>query len=173
MTSTLMRREIALLTVALICRPARGSFTETGNDAGNGGCTVTLSGARSASLGCSAATIGWSAAGNATGGAIAGTGSPRVLISFRLPGQLATRSYHNTDAGAVIMLAVSDGTREWGANVGGAAMTGSATLTITSLRTTTFTADARIYAAHGTLTATLQPNPSTHATGTVTLKATF
>ncbi len=171
MSSTFMR-QIALLTVTLIGAAAWGSSTDTGNAGGNGGCTVTLSGAQAASLGCSDASIGWSAPDNATGFSIPISGPPQVIISGRLPGQPATKTYHSSDGAVVLGLVVSDGTNAWGTGVSGTTIN-SATLRFTSLRTTISAAKARTYEAHGTITATLAPDPSTPAAGTVTVNATF
>lgn len=174
MKSTLMRCGIAL-TVALIGSTACGNSNDPGDAGGNGTCNVTLSGAQTASLDCSAATVAWSAEDNVTlVGVLPDDHVPLVIISFGVPGQPATTSYHNGDAGVVIALAVSDGTNGWtAATEDGGGTTGSATVTITSLSTTVSNADGKVYAAHGTVTATLQPDPSTAATGTVTLNATF
>ena len=174
MTSILTRRAVALLAMTLIGATACSSSTDDDGGNTNGKCSVTLSGAETASLSCSAATAAWDATDNLTALGILPTGSPLVIVSFGLAGQPATKTYQDTEPGAVVAIAISDGTKGWVASVGGGEPTvGSVSLTITSLSTTVSTADGKVYAAHGTLTATLQPDSTTSATGTVTLRATF
>ena len=164
-----------LMALALAATGACGNSSDTGGG-GNNNCNVTLSGAQTASLDCLAPTVVWSAAENMGAVGIEPDGPPRVLISFGVPGQLATTSYHSTDPGLTVGLSITDGTntKQWlaGAAVGAPA-TASATLTITSLSTTSSNADGKIYAAHGKVTATLEADPASSATGTVTLNATF
>lgn len=76
-------------------------------------------------------------------------------------------------SGVITALAVTNGSDGWQTAGGDGPAIGSATLTITSVSTMTSDADGKVYVAHGTITATLVADPSTTATGTVTLTANF
>jgi hypothetical protein len=182
MTSTLRRAEVALLLMALLGPAACGSSTDNGSDGGNDGgnsaCTIALTGAQTGSYDCAsvlaifASDSSLSAVDFSTS-----TGSPVVNVALRFPGELTTKTYRSTDAGAVGSVVVNlNNMSAWIAVVDPSSQTpivGSFVLTISSVSTLSSDANGKVLRVHGSLTATLPSLASTAATGTVTVNATF
>ena len=164
-----------LLAFALPLIWACGGSDGTGPGGGGGNCSITLTGAQSTSLDCSQPLAAWTSADDLTDfGFTVTTGSPTVVVSISFPGRPSTRSYNNTDTGAAAALAVDAGGPGWQAGIAEASPNiGSYTLTISSLSTLSSASDGIVYQAHGTLTATLEPDATSGASGTVTLNASF
>lgn len=172
-----MRATSMILAAAVItaCGGSDGTGPSgaTGNSSGT--CTITLSGAQTGSFECSNVLAAWTSDDNITHfGFISTGGTATAIASIGFPGKPFTATYKDTDAGAGAAVVVRIGNSGWEADVAEAsAKMGSYALTISSKSTLSSAADGEVYTVHGTLTATLDPDPSTDASGTVTLNATF
>jgi hypothetical protein len=178
MKATLTRCQMALVTVVLIAAAGCGSSTDSGDGGGNGDCTISLTGAQAASLDCSSALAIFAADENASVFTISNTaGSPGVLVTIKSPGEPGTTTYHSGDAGELGSVVVNGGTSAWAAVTADpssqTAAAGSFTLTISSESTLSSDVQGKVFRVHGSLAATLPAVPSSAATGTVTLNATF
>jgi len=141
-------------------------------------CTVTLGGAIAGTFDCRPAVIGWTSATNTTafGFSVTATATaPDVVVSVSWSGRPAVRAYASSDSAAqgVAEVLAAPGV-EWLASRGGAgAPQGSYTLTLTSVSDTVATSRGEAYLVAGTLTATLPAPPTSSASGSITLTATF
>lgn len=174
MTSILMFRAMSLMSAALNCTAACGHST----GGGDGACTVALTGAQTGSSKCSNVLAIFARDSNFSAVNFSNTGgSPVVNISIRFPGEPATKTYRSADAGEVASVMVNlNNTSVWAAVVDPSSrkpVVGSFTLTISSMSTLSSAGRGKVLQVHGSLTATLPSMPSTAATGTVTLHATF
>jgi hypothetical protein len=182
-----MRRSIVAMTLSLAAVVACGGSDNTGpdgsggtgiggnNGSGNGACTITLSGAQTGSFDCSNVLAAWTSDDNITDfGFISSGSSANIVASIGFTGKPSKTTYKDTDTGAGAAVAVQIGSTGWTAGVAEASpKTGSYALTISSMSVLSSAADGEVYTVHGTLSATLDPDPSTGASGSVTLNATF
>jgi hypothetical protein len=169
-----MRRWATMLPLALVATAACGGSDGTGP--GSDECSITLTGAETGTAACSNVLAAWTSEDNLFdfGFTSAGGSVNTIVVSVGSTGKPATKTYHSTDAGAGAGIAVTNGTNGWQAGVASASPAiGSYDLTISSLSTIASAADGEVYRLHGKLVATLEPDASTGATGTVTLTATF
>jgi len=141
-------------------------------------CQVTLSGAVSGSYNCYPATTLWTSASDSGGftfGVTASGTRPLITAVVVWPGQPKDSTYTNTGSGAEAAIVVTNSASQtWTAAVGGgAAATGSYSLTFTSVAQNGSSAGGKGYAADGTLNATLTAVTASGASGVVILTATF
>lgn len=166
---------VAACTLAVAC----GSHgrTAAAQAAGDGAtCSIVLSGAVSGSPACAedrTAMYGIKERTTLVGFA-SNDSLPGVMIAIKVPGVPTTKTYRSSDAGASQGIMVRRGNMRWTAQGGPQDHpAGSYVLTLTAVKEVPLASDVKGYKVHGTLTATLQPDPGTGATGTVTLTATF
>jgi hypothetical protein len=142
-------------------------------------CTMTLSGAVTGTFAC-VASVSWSAS-TSTGvvAIVAPHAAPlqSVNVAIERPGEPKTGTWKDGDEGVVAGLVVQprgEPRKAWTASAGPKGEhQGSFTLTLTTVAPGTTTKDGKGYDARGSLTATLTPERSTRAAGTVTLSARF
>lgn len=138
-------------------------------------CTITLSGALSGTIPCTA-SLGYDAKNNLGVLGVSPVGSPTVHFtgSASFPGQPHTGTYQSTDAGAKGGLSVQQGTPTWFASSGGSSTQGSYALTLNSVTNPRQTSSGdMLYDTSGVLTATLPAITGTGASGTVMVSVTF
>jgi hypothetical protein len=173
------RRTIALgvMFIAL-----SGCSSSSGTDGSNGGgessCTITLSGAETGSPVCSGITAVWTTDDNQfLYGFFNNGGATTVIVSLGRSGEPTKTTYRNTDTDLIGSAVVQDGDNSWVAQSADTSSdtqaAGSFAVTITSVSTTVSTSDGKVYALHGTFTATLPPAAGTGSTGTVTMNVKF
>lgn len=147
---------------------------------GGPGCTVTLSGAVSATYGCTAAGA-WSNA-KAQGAVNLSVANPSpystIAAGIAEPRDLSTTTWHESDTGEQSLITVSDGdagTPTWIEVQRSSPPTsqGSFTLTLSSADVLFSTSGGKEYAVHGTLDAMLPALTGGPASGTVAFHAEF
>ncbi len=161
-----------LAAVALLTACGGSDSTGPGGDNGNtnDACTITLSGAQTGSPSCREFSATWTSDDNLTVfGIDPSDASSPVVGTLDLSGEPTSKSYDSAGGLTAFLSVTADGDRQW---VAGASL-GSYTLTLTSVRVTSSSASLKLYAVHGTLTATLEPADGSNASGTVTLNVTF
>jgi hypothetical protein len=157
---------IMALSVAAVAGCSSDS-TDTGNTTA---CTVTLTGAVSATGTCSTVAAAYATA-SATSAIAFSISSPAVSVAISLPGTLGTNTYTNATSGAAGGITVTSGSSVYYAVVANGTPTGSFSLHLTSVSTLASVAAGTSYTVHGTLTGTLVP---ASGTGTnVTFSSSF
>lgn len=139
-------------------------------------CSIVLSGAVTGSPACGDdRTAMYGIKENTTMVGFSSTDSlPGVMVAIKFPGVPTTKTYRSSDAGASQGIMIRRGSMQWTAQGGAQERAGgSYVLTLTSVKEVPLATDVKGYEVHGTLTATLQPDPDTGATGTVTMTARF
>jgi hypothetical protein len=142
-------------------------------------CTVALSGAVTGTYDCQAASVTWSSADSlgTFSFSVAGSGTtPGIGVTIAWPNEpIVGRTYANSDSAAQAVLAVTtSGGQTWKATVGGStAAAGSYALAFTSVVINLREPNGNLYAAEGTLNASLPAVSTTGATGVVLLSAAF
>ena len=176
-----------LLLAALACRARTPPPPNPGSDCGtpavrNRSCAISLSGALSSRVSCSVEPVYEglndefllrlsveSSSPERVGGPVT------VAVGFR--GQPRVATYKNTDPGAKSVMYAYSSTylEEWSETVAGPGTPqGKHALTITSMGTPFCLSSSKTYPQiQGTLDATLPASPSSGASGTVNLRATF
>jgi hypothetical protein len=144
------------------------SDADSGNPdgGGSGPCTVTLSGDVTKTLSCTLNAVYDVSSGNA--GVSLSVGS-EVTMAFTATGELTAGTYgwaESVDQGGVVF---EGGASAWTVNKTDAI--GSSQFVISSVATTFQGASGKVYAVHGTVTASL--NAANDAGAGVTLSATF
>jgi hypothetical protein len=144
-----------------------------------GSCTVTLGGPVTGTFAC-VASVSWSAATSMSVAAIVVTRAAplqSVNVAIEHPGEPKAETWKDSDVGAIAGLVVQpsgEPRKAWTASAGPkGGRQGSYTLTLATVAPGASTPDGKGYDAHGTLTATLAPDRTTRATGTVTMKVQF
>ncbi|MGH7523335.1 MAG: hypothetical protein ACREK8_03425 [Gemmatimonadales bacterium] len=139
-------------------------------------CSIVLTGAQSGSPPCSDDRTAMYGIKEQTTlvGFSSNDSLPGVMIAIKFVGAPATKTYRSSEAGASQGIMVRRGNMRWVAQGGTQDHPlGSYVLTLTSVKEVPFATDVKGYDVHGTITATLQPDPGTGASGTVTLSARF
>jgi hypothetical protein len=140
---------------------------------------MTLGGAVTGTFAC-VASVSWSASTSTSVAAIVVTRAAplqSVNVAIEHPGEPKAGTWKETDEGAVAGLVVQpqgEPRKAWTASAGAkGARQGSYALTLATLAAGATTPAGKGYDAHGTLTATLAPDRTTRAAGTVTMKVQF
>jgi hypothetical protein len=175
---------LSLVALACSARPSRSNVSsDCGNPVGRTrACAVTLSGALTSRAKCSVEPVYEGLNGEFLLRLSVESSSPErvggpisVAVGFRGEPRIAT--YRNTDPGAKsVMYAYSSSyLEEWSETVAGPGKPqGRHALTITSVGTPFCLSGSKAYPQiQGTLDATLPASPSSGASGTVSLRATF
>lgn len=140
-------------------------------------CTLVYSGGATASFPCTVTAV-FDQKSNRSTVVVAPSAqqSVQIMTSVWAPGELKVGTLTGTTTGvgfsAIYQQAGGAVLPSWLATNQGAA-TGSLSTTITSVTTTTTFTGGHAYAVHGSTTGTLPSIPSTGASGTVTMSATF
>jgi hypothetical protein len=140
-----------------------------GNNGGTNSCSMTLSGAQTGTIACTAGDPVLERSENNSEFQFTTTGTPTLAAFVKVPGATAAGTYQFSGV-AFGTVTLTNGASQWYAANGSG---GTMSLTITSVTTTSTTSTLIAYKAHGTLTATLAPVSSTAATGNVTVTLTF
>jgi hypothetical protein len=148
----------------------------TSTDIAAHACSISLTGAITATYACMAVTT--YASGSNLGGPVLAVTMPNgqntASVTITRPGMVTSGTYTNTDSGAEGALTGNQGMAVWLADVGSpsspAQGTYSMDLTVESSSTVS---SGAIYIANGTVTGTLPAVTGTGATGTVNLTASF
>jgi hypothetical protein len=178
---------LPILSLAVLACGARPSRSKVSSDCGNPvgrtrSCAITLSGALTSRVRCSVEPLYEGLNGEFLLRLSVESSSPErvggpvsVAVGFRGEPRLTT--YRNTDPGAKSMMYAYSNTylEEWSEIVAGPGpRQGKHALTITSLGTPFCLSSSKAYPQiQGSLDATLPPSPSSAASGTVSLHATF
>jgi hypothetical protein len=147
-----------------------------GGDPDSGGsvpCTVTLAGAVTKTIACTTSAA-FDSQGNTSGVGITSPaiadGVPEATFAIEVAGELAATTYtwatSTTQGGTVY----EGSAATWAVNSGNAQ--GSSAITVSSANVIFTSADGKLYAAHGTVTATLIDQSGTGAAD-VTMTITF
>jgi hypothetical protein len=166
---------VSALAVLVGCGSTDGSNTP--GDGSIAGCTLTVSGGTSGSYPCSLRVASWSSLsdmGQIILGRIATADTPSISATVTFPGEPRAGTYSDSDPDANTRITVTSGTAYWTMTVGASApKRGSYTMVLAQVAATKEAGDNQIFAASGTLDATLPAVPGTSATGDVTLHANF
>lgn len=164
-----MRKNLVAGTVLLAAVLNTGCSSSDTDVTGNGGCSVTLSGAQTGTYSCGlAAVAAYTTATNQFAVAFNVSGTPSVQVSLGSTGEPTARTYANNAAGAVGAVTVNSGTSSWFAVGGGG---GTYSLVLSSVTQFSTGATGKTYTVHGTLDGTLANAASGGAA--VTIHATF
>ena len=160
-------------TLIAACGIRSASATAAGDQSP---CSITLTGAKIGTFDCYAnAFAAYAIRDKTTQLALRSKANPaQVMIGIKFPGIPTTKTYKSSDAGAAQQVWVGDGNAMWVAQgITEDHAIGNYAMTLTAVKEIPYASDAKGYAIHGTITATLQPDPDTNARGTVTLTARF
>lgn len=173
MTSIPIRRNIALVAVAMLAAAACGSSTanDSGGNGDNTACTLTLSGALSGTSSCSvSATYSRTVLGRSDF-SILNTGTPGFTLGIETDGQLASGTI--TQSSSSVEIAVTTASSAgviWSQDIRDP-VHGSISVNLTSV---SLGSDGFTFTAHGTADGTLTPSQATPAaSGTVTVHIVF
>jgi hypothetical protein len=176
----LLRAAILLVTadlslLVLTACPSEAPSAPGGGAAGP--CTLTASGAVSASQSCG--TSQYRAAFSASKGSFGliltsppGTVAPLINVAVEFPGEAHTGHFSSSDPGAAGGATITQNIAAWIASTGSTTQ-GVFFLNLSSVAAPISTNDGKAYEVHGNFTATLPAIMSSGANGTVTLIATF
>jgi hypothetical protein len=176
-----MRRWIGI--GATLLAACGGTAASTTNN--NHSCSVTLTGAVSATYDCIIPTAAWDSSKNT--GVIGLLYTPssstqyEVLVAIGTQGEPAAGHYKNSDSnanGGVTVYGSNNPINTWFACAGtscgsSSAPAGSWDVNVTSVSTLSSFSSGKTYSIAGTATATVPALASSSATGTVTMTATF
>ena len=172
------RVTVAAVFLTLVSLSARAGERDAGALASP--CSIRLRGAIAATLACTA-SVTWNESKNL--GAVSLTvaqPAPLQIVNVTLarPGPPAVGSWKGSDRradGAVVVAKHGSPLPSWLASSAGDGIPaqGAYTLYVSTLTSSADTSYGRSYVAHGTLDATLAPQPKTGANGEVRVRASF
>jgi hypothetical protein len=157
---------------ALVAVASLAGCSSSNTDSANGSCAIALTGAVTSNISCTLAVGAYSTATGQSAISLTTTSSTFAL-SVGFPGTVHTGTYHSTDAGAIGAITTAQGSSSWAAIPTAGAVTGSYTVSLTTVATLSTTAAGTGYSLHGTIDATLAPIAGTGSSSNVTLHATF
>jgi hypothetical protein len=172
-----MRVVVGVLIAGLAGAACRESGTPPPVPVGSDSCRVTLSGAMTGAYDCTPVATAWASSGDAGVfsffvAPVATTPDVEAIIAWS--GEPHAGHYLSAAAGAGGGAGVTTAdSRAWSAMAGGAGPRGSYDLAFTSVTYAQTIPTGKLYAAHGTLRATLSAEASTGALGDITMMVTF
>ena len=173
-----LRIGLAALAIVAICGcGGKSSTTAPSGGNNNNPSDIILTGSVAGEYTTAVFVGAWDHTNNVGGVAAQVTGSTTINIDLGFTGDLTTATYKSTDAGAAGAISVVNTATNltWTATASTANQAqGSYTMTINSTGTpVTQNGDKAYTGLHGVINATLPALPSSGASGTVTLQATF